>query len=74
MQLFSQLLSIVIVGLAATMLAVYVANSLAYLIRNLFGFKDPDLGWDPSANIGMTYRQRIPDLNASDMAEGLYRD
>lgn len=75
MILFSHLISILVTGIAATLIGQFVAAELAALIRRAVTWRDPGLGWSPSQSLdasGFQSDRRIPDLNASDWpARGL---
>ena len=68
MALFNQLLSIVATGIGATLLGLFIIGNLSYLVRNAFTFKDPNLGWDPSAGFdsrGWYPHYRAPNLDGN---------
>lgn len=76
MVLFSELISIVVTGLAATLVGLFIVGNFSYLIRNSFTWRDPGLGWDPGAGLddrAFSSDRRVPDLSPN-IAASLWDD
>jgi len=69
MDLFSELVTIALTGIMITIIFVFLGDQIAYYIRSHFTFPPINLGWDPTAGLPYSWRnRRNPDLNASDWA------
>ena len=71
MELFSELFTVVLLAVILTMLVKFLGGNLAYFVRYMFTFRDPNLHWDPSAGMPESWSRRrsATYLDASDWAE-----